>query len=1082
MNRNRLVLFVVLLAAGFLSAQTFRGGIQGTVLDASGATVPGAQVTVTSQGTGLTRQAQTDVSGAYSFTELPPGLYTVTVTKQGFRRESLTNVQVAVSSNTRADATLAPGEVRETVEVSAEIPVVETSSDTMGGVISGETASALPVNGRDFTKLLVLVPGAAGDASGAADSPGSFGLFSMNGNRGRSNNYLLDGTDMNDGYRNLPAINQGGVFGTPATILPIDALAEVPVLSNTEAEYGRNSGAVVNLVTKSGTNNFHGSAYEFFRNNALDARNYFNTTDQPQNAFHNNQFGGSLGGPIVKDQTFFFVSYEGQRESGGIPAPANVPTQAQITNFIANNGPINPVTSGILNLNPWGTLPAGDPNNPASQAVVLTTPFTNTVDSVIAKIDQHLGGKDKSDLLTGRYYFGNSHQSFPLAIVGGGVAPGFNTTTPTRVQIVSLSYTHIISPKMLVEFRGGWNRFAEQFFPQDNTFNPASIGLNTLPPGASSRDYGLPLISFNDGTASIGSNSSVPRGRTDTNWQFFTNGSYNSGNHNWKTGFEFRRTTVNGYFDNGYRGVLHFNSFDDFLAGAPSGGRSAEGYSQRVTSQDSFALYLQDSWRITSRLTANYGLRWDYYGVIGAQNNLFSILTPADDLVRVGIPGGPSSLYPKDYNNFAPRVSLAYDLHGNGRSVLRGGYGLFYDAFSQDFFVGQLPFNTFNPGPAYNGIGPAPILFVGSGGTTSMLSPTQPVFTGYGASDVFTVAQNLTTPYVQVWNVNVEQQITNGVALQIGYVGSKGTHLFRYVDINQELPDGSYPYPDRGYVNRFESTAGSTYNSLQTSLKFQTWHRLNAQLNYTWSHSIDNASDGQDYVPNATQPDNSYNTAAERANSNFDTRQRLQFFWSYQLPDSEKAKALLSGWSLDGSLVVNTGQPVNVSWIDGYNYNFNGSGEYYGRPDLVGNPFAGTSAPAQFLNLSAFAVPCNNGSYDPNSGTGCASGGHFGNLGRNAFTGPGYTNLDLSLTKFFKIKESMGVQFRADFFNILNHPNFSNPLLPNYTVDMAQNGLSANGRGIGYLPITATPDVGIGNPFLGGGGPRDIQLALKFSF
>ena len=663
MNRNRLVLFVVLLAAGFLSAQTFRGGIQGTVLDASGATVPGAQVTVTSQGTGLTRQAQTDVSGAYSFTELPPGLYTVTVTKQGFRRESLTNVQVAVSSNTRADATLAPGEVRETVEVSAEVPVVETSSDTMGGVISGETASALPVNGRDFTKLLVLVPGAAGDASGAADSPGSFGLFSMNGNRGRSNNYLLDGTDMNDGYRNLPAINQGGVFGTPATILPIDALAEVPVLSNTEAEYGRNSGAVVNLVTKSGTNNFHGSAYEFFRNNALDARNYFNTTDQPQNAFHNNQFGGSLGGPIVKDQTFFFVSYEGQRESGGIPAPANVPTQAQITNFIANNGPINPVTSGILNLNPWGTLPAGDPNNPASQAVVLTTPFTNTVDSVIAKIDQHLGGKDKSDLLTGRYYFGNSHQSFPLAIVGGGVAPGFNTTTPTRVQIVSLSYTHIISPKMLVEFRGGWNRFAEQFFPQDNTFNPASIGLNTLPPGASSRDYGLPLISFNDGTASIGSNSSVPRGRTDTNWQFFTNGSYNSGNHNWKTGFEFRRTTVNGYFDNGYRGVLHFNSFDDFLAGAPSGGRSAEGYSQRVTSQDSFALYLQDSWRITSRLTANYGLRWDYYGVIGAQNNLFSILTPADDLVRVGIPGGAVESIPQGLQQLRsacqPRLRLA---------------------------------------------------------------------------------------------------------------------------------------------------------------------------------------------------------------------------------------------------------------------------------------------------------------------------------------------------------------------------------------------------------------------------------------
>ena len=273
-------LLPLLLAAMLVSAQTFRGGIQGTVMDTSGAAVAGAQVTAASPDTNLTRTAQTSDSGDYAFTELPPGNYNLTVIKQGFSKKALSNVQVAVSSNTHADVTLSPGEVRETVEVQADIPVVETTSDNMGGIIGGETAAALPVNGRDFTKLLVLVPGATGDPSGAADSPGSFGLFSMNGNRGRSNNYLLDGTDMNDGYRNLPAINQGGVFGTPATILPMDALAEVPVLSNTEAEYGRNSGAVVNLVTKSGTNNFHGSLYEYFRNNALDARNYFNTVDQ----------------------------------------------------------------------------------------------------------------------------------------------------------------------------------------------------------------------------------------------------------------------------------------------------------------------------------------------------------------------------------------------------------------------------------------------------------------------------------------------------------------------------------------------------------------------------------------------------------------------------------------------------------------------------------------------------------------------------------------------------------------------------------------------------------------------------------
>jgi len=1081
MKSTRLLFVFGLLCSASVFGQTFRGGIQGTVTDSSGAAIPDAKVTVTSPGTGLTRSLQTSQAGEFSVTELPPGAYHVEVTKTGFGKAVVSNVQVTVSANTRADVALSPGNVQETVEVSAEIPLVETTSDNQGGVISGETAAALPVNGRDFTKLLVLVPGAAGDPSGAADSPGSYGLFSINGNRGRSNNYLLDGTDMNDGYRNLPAINQGGVFGTPATILPIDALTEVPVLSNTEAEYGRNSGAVVNLVTRSGTNQLHGSAYEFFRNNALDARNYFNQVGQKQDAFHNNQFGGSLGGPIVKDSTFFFVSYEGQRESGGIPAPANVPTQAQIANFVTNNGPVNSVVQGILARHPWGPLPVGDPSNPAYESVTLTTPFTNTVDSVIAKIDQHLGGKD--DLLTGRYYFGNSNQSFPLAIVGGGVVPGFNTTTPTRVQIVSLSYTHVINPKMLIEFRGGWNRFAEQFFAQDDNFNPASIGLNTLPPNANPRDYGLPLITFNDGTATIGANSSVPRGRVDTNWQFFTNLSYTPGAHAWKAGFEFRSTTVNGFFDNGYRGVLRFDTFDDFLAGTPSGGRSAEGYSDRVTHQYSYAAYFQDSWRLTRKLTLNYGLRWDYYGVIGAQNNLFSILnTTTDQLQQIGTSGAPSSLYPKDWTNFAPRVSAAYDIFGDGRTVLRAGYGLFYDAFPQDLFIGQLPFNTFNPGPAYNGIGPAPIGFVGSGGTASLLVSTEPVYTGYAANDVFTVSQNLTTPFVQIWNLNIEHQIANGVALQVGYVGSSGSNLFRYVDINQELPDGSFPYPDRGYVNQLRTQAWSTYNSLQASLKFSTWHRLNAQVNYTWSHSIDNASDGQDYVPNASQPDNSYNVAGEKGNSNFDTRQRLQFFWSYQLPDSQKARALLSGWSLDGSLVWNTGQPVNVSWIDGYNFNFNGSGEYYGRPDLVGNPYSGTSAPYQFLNLAAFQVPCNGASYDPNSATGCANGGHFGSLGRNSIQGPGYTNLDVSLAKIFKIKEAMGLQFRADFFNILNHPNFSNPLLPNYTVDMTQNGLTGAGRGIGYLPITATPDVGIGNPFLGGGGPRDIQLALKFTF
>ena len=261
-----------------LLAQTFRGSIQGSVTDATGAAVPDAQVVVSSPDIGVKRSVDTDANGNFTITELPLGKYIVTSSKAGFRTELMRNVEVTLGVVTRANLTLSPGQVKETVDVSADVPLIDTSNATTGDTIEGEQAANLPVNGRDFTKLLVLVPGATGDPSGAADSPGSFGLFSINGNRGRSNNYLLDGTDMNDGYRNLPAINQGGVFGTPATILPIDALTEVPVLSNTEAQYGRNSGAVVNLVTKSGTNDLHGSIYEFFRNNALDARNYFNST------------------------------------------------------------------------------------------------------------------------------------------------------------------------------------------------------------------------------------------------------------------------------------------------------------------------------------------------------------------------------------------------------------------------------------------------------------------------------------------------------------------------------------------------------------------------------------------------------------------------------------------------------------------------------------------------------------------------------------------------------------------------------------------------------------------------------------
>lgn len=1082
-----LIASFLLVSALPANAQTFRGTILGTVLDQQSAAVVGATIIAKNIATGIERSTVTDAEGNYSIPELPIGIYEVTAQASNFQSVKTTDVRVEVASERRVDFSLAVGR-SDVVDVRADAVQVESTNNTLGGTIQARDVVDLPINGRDFTKFLVLVPGATGDPSGATDSPGSFGLFSANGNRGRSNNYLLDGTDMNDGYRNLPAINEAGVFGTPATILPVEAIAEAAILSNFEAEYGRNSGAIVNIVTKSGTNNIHGSLFEFFRDNALDARNFFNPKPDPQTEFRNNQFGFSLGGPFKRDKTFWFVSYEGQREDVGLNSVARVPDPREIT---ALGGPQNPVIAALLDRNPWPT-----PNRPVdlfdpSPNLFVTAPATNDVDSLIVKIDHAF---NENNQLTGRYYFGDSEQSFPLAILAGNVLPGFNTVTPTRVQLVSLSYLKIFSSTKINEARFGYNRFDESFFPEDSDFDPRSIGLNTGIQGQ--QDFGLPFIRirndpvFGSSIASLGATQSVPRGRVDTNWHFIDSFSWKLTGHDLKFGYEFRRTFINAFFDAGYRGRLDFASLEDFLAGQLSGGRAARGDSRRGTFQNSHALYLQDTFRVNRRLTLNLGLRYDYNGVIDEERNRLSNFDPQLGLVLVGT-NGLDRLYNRDLNNFSPRIGFAWDINGKGKTVVRGGWGFFYDAFSQDFFVGQLPFNTFNPGPAYNPVGPAPVLF--SFSTVNVIQPGVPIFTDFLDSDVFAVDRNLRTPYVQNFNLNIQREMVKNAVAQIGYVGSVGTKLFRYRDINQPVnpavstarPFDNGPFAPSGgtffYVNQLETTAVSNYHALQASLSLREMRGFSTTINYTWSHSIDNASDGQDYVANATQPDNSFRTDQERASSNFDVRHRFVWTFSYEVPNFWKSVPIVGdGWQLNGIVTLRSGSPFHVNLFDDYN----GTGEFFPRPDLVGDPYAGTSGPDNFLNLSAFAVPCRLDPQGDGSAASCVPGTqHFGSLGRNSLIGPGYRNFDFSVFKSFSITEQVKLQFRTEVFNILNHPNFSSPLLPGFSADASFNGIDpVTGRGIGFLPITVTPDVGIGNPFLGGGGPRNIQLALKLTF
>jgi hypothetical protein len=1112
MKRRTFALFIFLVSilACCAFGQTFRGSIQGTVTDPSGAAVAGAQVKVFSPGTGLSRTVATNDQGEYQTSELPLGTYSVTITKEGFQTTTLNHIPVSVGSPARADAKLAAGQVTEQLDVNADVPLVETVSNTTGGTIAAAEAAELPINGRDFTKLLELVPGTASDPVGSTESAGSYGLFSLNGNRGRSNNYLLDGTDMNDGYRNLPSINQAGVWGCPSTILPIDALAEVPVTGSPEAEFGRSSGATVNIVTKSGTNQIHGSFFEYFRDGDLGARNFFNTTDQPKNSFTNHQFGGSIGGPIVKDKSFWFASFEGQLENGGLPQAGTVPTQADIN---AAGGATNPVIQKLMAINggkgPWGVLPLS-----GSGDETFTTPFQNNSGNLILKLDQHLHLLSQGDLLTARYFYSHGTQSFPLGMLNtGGSAPGYNTTTPTHVNIASLSYTSVPKSNVVVELRAGYNRFLQDFIPQDIAFDPESIGLNTLPPGFSSaRDYGLPTISVS-GFSPIGSTASDARGRVDTNYQLFGNISITKGKHNYKMGYEWRRTFINSFIDSGHRGELDFDSLSDFLGGAIDGGSSAAGYSTRYTYQNSDGVYFQDSWRLTNRVTANYGVRWDYFGVVGEENHQFSLFDPATSaLQQVGVSGGPSTLYPKDWANFSPRLSLVDDLLGNGKMVVRTGIGIFYDGASQDFFVGNQPWNTSpaEAGPAFNNIG-----FAGTVAPTIVAG--QPIFSDYTASSAFTVSQNLVTPRYLSYNLNIESQLSKGVALQIGYVGSQGRHLYHFVDLNQvnnvagsvdncgngkTIGYGEQCFPAYVYINQIQTSAISNYNSLQAVLKLKSYHGLTSTLNYTWAHSIDTASDGLDFVPNAAQPDNSFNPRGERASSNFDVRNRVQWYWSYALPKFAAAKWLSNGWALDGMFNFATGQPYTVSYL--YEGDFNGTGEFFGRPDIIGNPQASHSINPNnhgldLLNAAAFAAPCT-WAGDATTG-GCVPGTqHPGNEGRNAFNATNYTNFDFSLTKLSHITERMTMQIRADLFNVFNHVNFSNPLLPGFSVDAfgsshvnaagnrllagADPNAASNGvvNGPQFVQTLATPDVGSGNPYLGGGGPRTLQLALRFGF
>lgn len=1083
--------FVLIFAFVFpalLSAQSFRGSIRGKVTDPKGGLVAGARVSSKNANTGVTRESATDEEGSYVIAELPAGTYTVAVAAAGFA-EVAQSVVVNVGLDTTADFDLLKLEQRqETVNVSEEAPLVESTRDVLGGVVEQRLVAELPLNGRDFGKLVALTPGTTVDPSGVAGTQGGFGQFNINGNRDRSNNYTLDGTDNNDPFFNNSALNQVGIGGAPASLLPIDAIQEFNLQSSFGAEYGRNSGSVVNIVTKSGTNRVHGSGFEFLRNSALGARNYFNTQSK-KSVFQNNNFGGSLGGPIIKNRTFFFGAYEGQRERVGSDFLLLVPTQQQIQTArgIAQGiqGVINPGLDAILAFYPQST----------TGQIASTVRDKNDGDNFIAKVDHNFSD---SELLTGRYAFSRNSQIFPFGSPGGYGAgsrlPQFAQTSPTRVQVVSFSLLSTLSTSRINEVRFGYSRYRTSFSSLDANFDPTTVGLNF-----GTGKLGLPEFDFTNIENLGATGFSVPRGRTSGTYQILDNFTWLRGKHTFKFGGEFRRASINNFNDNLERGIFQFTagvglSTDpvvDALANFYTGGSQDSsfccsyqavdtGSTQRTTFNNGFSFFAQDDYRIASNFTLNAGIRWEYFGPMSEKNGLLSNLGHDGNLAMVGT-DGLNGLYRRDLHDFGPRIGFAWNALKS--TVVRGGYGMYYDYVPQDLLIANF---TTSAGIATNPIGPQAVLpmyfddtaFNGTNPTPN--SPIMSVATS-GPYSVFVTPQNFPSPYTQNWNLNVQQRMGAGASLEVGYVGSKGSKLVRLTDWNEPDASGNYPNPNFFSIDALTPSSSSTYHGLQAIARIQNMHRLSGFASYVYSKSIDDASDGIDFIPGAAFPQDPGNVAAERGPSSFDTRNRLTAAMNYDLPAGRGPKALVAGWQLNTIVSIQSGRPIPIA------NSTDTTGRFYfnQRPNVVPgvNPILSHWNPATgYLNPLAFIQPAY---------------GTFGNLGRNSIYGPGYRNWDFSVTKNTQITEKLSLQLRAEVFNILNHANFALPahtIIPGF-VDNGSPGSpqiapnpSAYVNGditqglLPMAPITQTPDVAQTNPGLGGGGPRVIQVGAKFLF
>jgi hypothetical protein len=1083
MRRQKLSVVLFLLVSCPILVWALQSGIVGTVKDSSGAVLSGATITAKNVNTGETRQATTNEFGQYAIPDLKIGTYAVSAEKQGFQRKVVDQVVLEVQLTRTIDMALAPGTVAEQVNVTAEVTALQTTESSVGTLFETKVVNEIPLNGRNFLQLQLLSAGVtpgtgsvfqAVKIDAQSESIGG-GNFSVNGAPDAYNDYIIDGISFKD-----------WIHGTNGMNPSVDAIQEFRLqTSNYTADYGENAGGLVNMATKSGTNQFHGSAYEFIRNDKLDALDYFTKRDggTSKSPLRRNQFGATLGGPIIHGKTFFFGSYDGFRQQSTSTLIGSAPTElmhhGDFSELLALSTPRqihdpagNPYPGNIIPEDQLLSVMPGYldtyvplPNRPGLvDNYVIPGTSRNSTNQYIARIDHSISNNIQ---LFGHYIYNQIHDNPPT------INPNFFAVQHNGSHNVSLQLTDAISPNTVLELRAGYNLFRQYVNQnrQGTTPNIAAdvLGINGVAttPLASDAPF---FVTTDFGTGLGGNQPSSPRSWISERFEYQGDISLVRGKHVIRTGLQTVRhhetfpEIIIGSGEIIFDGTFTGYSMSDMLIGIPSQFLLSPEQFNPQFRQWEVMPWVQDDWRITPKLTVNLGLRYEYRPwPVSKDNSISNIVLPPGggqaSLILAGpcVPNLPvrpcqtslptsiaknrSTFDGNDNNNFAPRIGFAYRLGNSGRSVVRGAYGIFYQPEVFSGLVGQSynpPFVSFydrfiNTANYQNWDWFNPTAGLPVGGLSFQRYPG-----------------NSVNPYLQSWNLGVQHDLGAGFVLDVSYVGNHDTKLWTYTLPNQPHPgmgdiDARRPYTNVGSISSDEPIGNANYNGLQVKGEKRFSQGLSLLTTYTWSKAI---TDAQGSTSFAVDLQNNYDRAANRGLWNADIRHRFTVVSVYELPIGKNkrflggvngvADKLISGWQVSGIGQFQTGQPLTAT----LSFDNPNVGEGSKLPNVVGDPNAGPKTVTEYFNTAAFAIPTQ---YT------------FGNEGIGAITGPGLSNVDLSLSKNTNITERVKVQFRAEAFNFLNHTILA---APNTTVDSSQFGR-----------ITGTKM-----------SARQVQFALRFTF